>query len=116
MKYNKEKIKEYLDAVKTEILHLKREGISKEELNRSRDHIKAAVILGLENNVTRMRFHVNQELNLKREVTTEEIIEGINKATVDDINSLFQDFLDLDKAAVFLYGNVPDEHASNFKF
>lgn len=113
---DKEKIKEYLDAIKTEILHLKREGITKEELNRSRDHIKASVIMGLENNVTRMRFHVNQELNLKREVTPEEIIECINKATVDDINRLFQDFLDLDKAAVFLYGDVPVEHANNFKF
>jgi predicted Zn-dependent peptidase len=104
----KEKFDEYLEAVKTEILRLKREGITEQELNRSRDHIKASVILGMESNVSRMRFHVNQEVNLKREVTIEEIVESIDKTTVDDINRLFQEYLNLEKSAVFLYGDVAD--------
>ncbi len=104
----KDKAEVYLEAVKTEILRLKQEGISEEELHRSRDHIKASVILGMESNASRMRFHVNQELNLKREVTIEEIVERIDHATVDDINRLFQEYLNLDKAAVFLYGDVAD--------
>jgi predicted Zn-dependent peptidase len=51
---------------------------------------------------------VKQELNLKREVTIEEIVENINNATVGDINRLFKDYLNPDKAAVFLYGDVED--------
>lgn len=104
----KEKADEYLEAVKTEILRLKQKGISEEELNRSRDHIKASVILGMESTASRMQFHVKQELNLKREVTIEEIVESINKTTKENINRLFKDYLNLDKAAVFLYGDVED--------
>jgi predicted Zn-dependent peptidase len=104
----KEKFDEYLEAVKTEILRLKQEGITEQELNRSRDHIKSSVILGMESNVSRMRFHVNQEVNLKREVTIEEIVESIDKTTVDDINRLFREYVNLEKSAVFLYGDVAD--------
>jgi predicted Zn-dependent peptidase len=109
---DKEKTEEYLEAVRAEILRLKEKGISEDELKRARDHMKASVILGLENTVSRMRFHVNNELNLKREMTIEEIVEKINKAAVDDINRLVQDYLDLEKAAIFLYGDVEEEHSA----
>ena len=62
----------------------------------------------MESNVSRMRFHVNQEVNLKREVTIEEIVESIDKTTVDDINRLFREYVNLEKSAVFLYGDVAD--------
>ncbi|MCP5102191.1 MAG: insulinase family protein [bacterium] len=103
---DKEKTGEYLDAVKEEILHLKKEGITRDELNRSRDHMKASVILGLESTLSLMRFHVNNELNMNQELTIEEIVDDINNATVNDINALFQDYLNLDKESVFLYGDV----------
>lgn len=106
---DKEKTEEYLEAVRAEILRLKDKGVSEDELKRARDHMKASVILGLENTVSRMRFHVNNELNLKREMTIEEIVEKINKAAVDDINRLVQDYLDLEKASIFLYGDVERE-------
>ncbi len=106
---DKEKIDEYLDAVKEEIRRLKQKGITQKELDRSRDHMKASVILGLESNVNRMRLHVSNELNLKREVTIEEIIDDINNASVEDINRLFHDCTDLDNAAVFFYGDVAEK-------
>lgn len=106
---DKEKIDEYLDAVKAEIRHLKQKGITQEELDRSRDHMKASVILGLESNVNRMRLHISNELSLKREVTIEEIVDDINRATVEDINRLFHDYMDLDNMTVFFYGDVAEK-------
>lgn len=100
------KAEEYLKAVKDEIVKLKKDGITKDELNRAKDHIKSSVILGLEGNVSKMRFNVNQEFFLKRELQTKEIIENINKLTAADINRLFKDFLDLQEAAIFFYGNI----------
>ena len=100
---------EYLRAVKEEIEALKKNGITREELNRAKDHIKSSVILGLEGNVSKMRFNVNQEFFLKRELQTREIIENIDKATGDDINRLFETYLDLRKTSVFFYGNVDEE-------
>jgi predicted Zn-dependent peptidase len=71
--------------------------------------MKASVILGLESNVNRMRLHVSNELNLKREVTIEEIVDDINRASVEDINRLFHDYMDLDNAAIFFYGDVVEK-------
>jgi predicted Zn-dependent peptidase len=101
------KIDEYLEAVKEEISLLKTQGISKDELERARDSIKSSVILGLESRVSKMRFNVNNELFLAREVTPEEIITDINNTTIEDINQLFKDYFNLDRMAVFFYGDVP---------
>ncbi|MCK5057190.1 MAG: insulinase family protein [Candidatus Aminicenantes bacterium] len=99
---------EYLTAVKEEIIMLKEGGITEEELNRAKDHIKSSVVLGLEGNVSKMRFNVNQEFFLKRELQVEEIIENIEKVTRDDINRLCEIFLNLQETSVFFYGNIPE--------
>lgn len=103
---DKKKIDEYLEAAKIEILHLKEKGITRDELDRSRDHMKASVLLSLESSTSRMRFHVNNELNLKRESTIEEIVDDINRASVDDISRLYQEYIDMSNATVFLYGDI----------
>ena len=69
----------YLDAVRREILAIKKEGISEEELARAKDHLKSSVILGLESNVAKMMFHVNQELYHGREIKLGEILDTINR-------------------------------------
>jgi predicted Zn-dependent peptidase len=103
------KVQEYLDAVKEEILRLKKDGITDEELKRARDSIKSSIILGFESRSTKMRFNVNNELFLKKEVTSEEIIDHIENTTVDDINQLFNRYLDLDDMSVFLYGDQEEK-------
>jgi len=101
-----EKVEEYLNAVKNEITGLKKDGIIEEELKRARDSIKSAIILGLESQTSKMRFNANNELFLKKEITAREIIDDINRTTVDRIDQLFKDYLDLEAMSVFLYGDV----------
>ena len=103
------KSEEYLKAVKEEIVKLKETGITEEELNRAKDHIKSSVVLGLEGNVSKMRFNVNQEFYLKRELQVKEIIENIEKVTVADINRLCRSFLNLQETSVFFYGNISEK-------
>ncbi len=103
---DKDKIDEYLEAVRGEILHLKKDGICLDDLERSRDHMKASVIMGMEGSVTRMQFHVANEMYFQREVTLDEILEDVNRAGIEDINRLFHDYLDLDNAAIMLYGDI----------
>jgi predicted Zn-dependent peptidase len=104
-----DKVEECLDAVKSEIVRLKKEGISNAELLRARDSIKSSIILGLESNVSKMRFNVNNQLFLGRDLTPGEIIDNINNITVDDISELLQNYLDLDTMSLFLYGDVDSE-------
>lgn len=102
------KVDEYLTAVKEEIIKLKTQGITPQELVRARDSIKSSVILGLESRVSKMRFNVNNELFFKREISPQQIIDDINQTTTEDIQQLFNQYFDLDEMALFLYGDVPD--------
>jgi predicted Zn-dependent peptidase len=110
------KIMEYLQAVQEEILNLKKRGIDKEELERAKDHLKSSIILGLEDNGAKMRFNVNQELYLEREIKLNEIIENINGVGCDDIKILLDTFLDIEETAILFYGNIDEGKYENFRF
>jgi predicted Zn-dependent peptidase len=99
-----DKIAAYLGAVQDEIERLKREGVRDDELERAKDHIKSSTVLGLENNVSKMSFNINQELYFKKDLPVAAIIAEINAATRDDINGFCRQYLDLDQAALFTYG------------
>lgn len=100
------KVKEYCEAVKEEITRLKDQGITEEELIRARDSIKSFMILSLESRVAKMRFIVNNELFLKRQLILQEIIDNISAAGINDINQLYKHYLDLEEMSIFLYGGV----------
>lgn len=103
-------VDEYIDAVKIEIDLLKEKGITRKELQRARESIRASIILGLESRASKMRFNVNNELHYQREVTIEEIVDNVSSATIDDMDHLFQKYLDMDNMSVFLYGDIPGKN------
>jgi predicted Zn-dependent peptidase len=99
-------VKDYLAAVENEIERLKTGGITEEELIRARDSIKSSMILGLESRAAKMNFIVNNELFIKKQVTLEDIIDNICGASIDDIDRLARQYLDMENMSVFLYGDV----------
>lgn len=101
-----DKLNEYLKAVKNEMQILKNEGISEFELEKSKDHIKSSVILGLESNTSRMQFIVSQELYNKEVLEIKDIIKEIQSLKVDDINKIFNSVLNFNKNSIFCYGNI----------
>jgi len=101
-----DKLNDYLDAIKEELLSLKRNGITEKELERSKDHIKSSVILGLESNTTMMQFIVNQELYSNESMEIKEIIEEIRNLKTDDINNIFSSLLDFDTYSILCYGSI----------
>ncbi len=111
-----DKTGEYLQAVGEEIGRLKADGIGPDELAWAKDYLKSSLILNLESNVNRMRFHVNQELYLQGEMTPERIIDDIHRTTREDIDRLIRDHLDFNRMALFLYGNISPEDYTGFKF
>jgi predicted Zn-dependent peptidase len=102
-----DKIGTYLEAIKNEIALLKKKGVSRNELERAKDHIKSGIILGLENNMAKMHFNTNQELYLGKELKVTDILAEINATTMKDINGFCRRYLDLDRAALLTYGNCP---------
>lgn len=98
------KIGAYLQAVHSEIELLRKKGVSHDELERAKDHIKSSIILSLENNVAKMRFNANQELYFGKEQKVADIIAEINAATGRDINGFCRKYLGLNQAALLTYG------------
>lgn len=107
------KLEEYIDSLSEEIRKLKKKGVTAEELERAKDHIKSSIILGTENNTSKMRFNVNQELYLKRELPIQEIVQIINRTTVDDINRVCQQNLDTEHPGLLIYGPVTEKECHN---
>jgi predicted Zn-dependent peptidase len=98
------KAKDYFQALAREIRLLKKHGVSADELERAKDHLKSAILLGLEDNAAKMRFNTSQELYLGREQNVGAIIAEINATGVRDINRFCRRYLDLERAALFTYG------------
>ncbi len=94
----------YLRQVKNEVELLKKDGIRSDELERAKDHIKSSIILSLENNVAKMSFNTNQELYFKKELEVAAIIAEINATGSEAINGFFRHYLNLERAAIFTYG------------
>lgn len=111
-----DKTEEYLLAVGEEIGRLKSDGISLTELEWAMDYLKSSLVLNLESNVNRMRFHVNQELYLRGSIKIEEILELIHQTEKGDIEGLIRSYLDFDHMALFLYGNISPRDYADFKF
>lgn len=99
------KAKACFQALAQEIRALKKHGVRDEELERAKDHIKSAILLGLEDNAAKMRFNASQELYLGREQDVAAIIAEIDATGVRDINGFCRRYLDLERAALFTYGS-----------
>ncbi len=87
-----------------EIKKLCEEGVSEEELNRSKEQIKGGIIFSMENLESRMGRNAKQELDYNKTITTEEIMGEIEKVSVEDLNNLIRDVLTLDNHAFYSLG------------
>ena len=105
-----EKKEDYLEAVQEEFKLLKDKGITDDELNKSKDHIKTSLILSLESNVSRMRFNINGELYFEKSKKIDEIINEINIVSLEDINRILKNYPHPDDISTLLYGNIAEDN------
>lgn len=82
---SKENFKKVVDLTIKEFNKIKKNGITKEEMQRSKEHIKGSIVLGLESTSSRMGWLAKSEFYYNRIITIDEIFEQIDKVTHDDI-------------------------------
>ena len=103
-----ESAKNVVDCVVKEFRSLKEEPVPPEELRRSRDHLKGSLMLGLESTSSRMSNLARQELHFGRFFSLDELVEGIEKVTAEDVQRMAQTFFDPNRIAVAILGNLGD--------
>src|SRR5262245_42681635 len=77
-----------VDLTLREFRSLRAGGVTADELQRAKDHLKGSLMLSLESTSSRMTRLAKQELYFRRAFTLDEILGDIEKATVTDIRAL----------------------------
>lgn len=82
--------RQVVQLVLEEMASLKNNGVTEEELKRTRDQIRGNLLLGQENVSQRMNRLGKTEVSFGRVITAEEVIEQLNQVTRDDVQALAQ--------------------------
>jgi len=97
---------EVLSRMMDEIARVRKDGVTKEELERCRDQLKGSYLLGMESTGARMNALGKTLLLQKREYNERETIRRIECVTMDDIEQILPVCLDPDQACAALVGRV----------
>lgn len=92
-------IREILEEIKTN-------GVTEEELRRTKEQLKTTLLMGMESTASRMNVIARNEMVYGREVSEDELIEGIDSVTLDDVQKLAQRIFDFDTASLSVVGTI----------
>ena len=81
-------VNEVLGLIMANLQAMKQQGISQQELTKSKEQIKGNLLLGLESSSSRMSRIGKMEITLGKYVTLEEVVNKIDKVTLTDINQM----------------------------
>lgn len=101
---NPAKTEEVIKCVLEEMNTLKKEGITEEELARTKAQIKGNLLLGLESVSSRMSRLGKTELTFGRVKTAEESVEQLEKVTLPDIKRVMERLWIKDKISILTLG------------
>jgi predicted Zn-dependent peptidase len=107
---NPEWMDEVLEVTLKEIKKVVRDGLKPDELARSKSQIKGNMLLGLEGTESRMNRLARNEIYFQREVPLEELANGIDSVTQDQIVELANTLFQPNKMAMALLGDLKGRH------
>jgi predicted Zn-dependent peptidase len=93
-------------SVMEEFRSLKEKLVDDEELSRSKEHMKGSLVLSLESTSSRMSNLARQQLNFGRFYTIEELLEGIEAVTAEQVRELANRSFVSEKLSVTALGKV----------
>lgn len=97
-----------LKKIQRIIIEFKKKGITADELQMTKEQIKTELILGNESVRSRMNTNGKAMLNRGRLVTIEELINGIDQVSLEDVKEFSNRYFDLEKCSVSFVGNLKE--------
>jgi predicted Zn-dependent peptidase len=95
-----------VESVMGEFRELKANPIPEDEVRRAKDQLKGSLMLGLESTTSRMSNLARQEMYFDRFFGLDEILDGIERVTADDLQALAREFFRPEVVAVTVLGNL----------
>ncbi|HEY4619240.1 MAG TPA: pitrilysin family protein [Nitrospirota bacterium] len=109
---SKESLIPVLELVLKEIKKIRRDGISRKEMNRVKNQMKGNLMLGLESTSNRMSRIARDEIYSGRFYTTDDIINEINRITPSQIQGLLYDLFKSEYLSLAILGPVKKDVVS----
>jgi predicted Zn-dependent peptidase len=95
-----------LHALMKEIRALEKDGITAEELRRSKDHLKGSLMLSLESTSSRMNRLARHEMRFGTFMSMDEMLAAIDAVHLEDVEALIHRVLDEEQLALMTLGSV----------
>ncbi len=95
-----------LSALMKEIRGIKKDGITADELRRSKDHLKGSLMLSLESTSSRMNRLARHEMRFGTFMTMDEMLAAIDAVHLEDVEALIHRVLDEEQLALMTLGAV----------
>ena len=103
---NPEHLNEVLKLILNEVKILMEKGISKKDINKSKEQLKGNYILGLESTSSRMNSIGKSELLLGRILSPQEVLDKIDKVDSESVNNVINKVFDLNNIGFSVVGNI----------
>lgn len=97
---------EVISLVMAEFRDLKRTAVSAVELRRAKDHLKGSLTLNLESTSSRMSNLARQEKYFRKWISLEEVHEGIEAVTAEQVQALANSWFQQDLIALTVLGSL----------
>ncbi len=106
---DKDRIFEAIEVIKSELLKLRENGVTEEEMNKAKAIIIGKTDVSLEDTSNLAEFYGRNYLLKNIIMTPEEKKEIINKVTLNEINDIIKDVIDLNKLNLAIVGPYKDD-------
>ncbi|WP_129597034.1 M16 family metallopeptidase [Anaerophilus nitritogenes] len=107
---------EVLRLIQEEGNNMRKIGLTEEELQKSKEQLKGNYILGLESTSSRMLSIGKSELFLNKIYSPKEIMQKIDKVSIQDIKRVIDKVFSFDEVAVSMIGNMnKNENLKNLR-
>lgn len=107
------KIEQVVKLIKREINRILGDGITSDELHRSKNHIKGELVLGLESTSHRMSRLGKAELSDGELLSLDELVERIDGVTVEDVNRIAREIFIPQKMVLAVIGPFKTEELAH---
>jgi predicted Zn-dependent peptidase len=91
-----------------ECKRLAREPVSLDELENAKNHLKGSLILSQESSSNRMFTLARSDMTFGRQITTDEVLEGISKVTLEDVQRVGRDLFDHSDYGTVVVGDLEE--------
>lgn len=106
---NPEQLPKVSNMIIDEISELLKRGITKDDLEKSKEQLKGNYILGLESTSSRMNSIGKSELMLGRIYSPEEVLKKIDEIAMDSVNEVISKIFKLNKMSFTAVGSIKNE-------